>query len=299
MERLLQYVFDGLSLGSIYALLALGLVVVFRGTGHLNFAQGEMAMICTFFTWQFHAWGLPLVVSVLLVMVTGFVLGAGVEVSLIRRVAKKSEAGVFVVSIAMFLGFNSLAGMIWGNLPPEEMPSLFPDEPNDFVKIFGAVWRYEYIGIMIVALLLMGLLFLLFAKTKFGLAMRAVASNPESARLVGIPTGVVLAASWGIAAAMGALSGAMVGGLAGELTSLLMFTPFIYASASATLGGFDSPGGAVIAGLLIGVGEQLAAGYAPGWIGQELRLGVALVTIFVVLLFKPSGLFGSTKVERV
>ena len=299
MERLLQYVFDGLSLGSIYALLALGLVVVFRGTGYLNFAQGEMAMICTFFTWQFHAWGLPLVVSVLLGMVTGFVLGAGVEVSLIRRVAKKSEAGVFVVSIAMFLGFNSLAGMIWGNLPPEEMPSLFPDEPNDFVKIFGAVWRYEYIGIMIVALLLMGLLFLLFAKTKFGLAMRAVASNPESARLVGIPTGVVLAASWGIAAAMGALSGAMVGGLAGELTSLLMFTPFIYASASATLGGFDSPGGAVIAGLLIGVGEQLAAGYAPGWIGQELRLGVALVTIFVVLLFKPSGLFGSTKVERV
>ena len=299
MERLLQYVFDGLSLGSIYALLALGLVVVFRGTGHLNFAQGEMAMICTFFTWQFNAWGLPLVVSVLLGMVAGFVLGAGVEVSLIRRVAKKSEAGVFVVSIAMFLGFNSLAGMIWGNLPPEEMPSLFPDEPDDFVKIFGAVWRYEYIGIMIVALLLMGLLFLLFAKTKFGLAMRAVASNPESARLVGIPTGVVLAASWGIAAAMGALSGAMVGGLAGELTSLLMFTPFIYASASATLGGFDSPGGAVIAGLSIGVGEQLAAGYAPGWIGQELRLGVALVTIFVVLLFKPSGLFGSTKVERV
>ncbi|MFM7489410.1 MAG: branched-chain amino acid ABC transporter permease [Actinomycetota bacterium] len=299
MERLLQYVFDGLSLGSIYALLALGLVVVFRGTGHLNFAQGEMAMICTFFTWQFNAWGLPLVVSVLLGMVAGFVLGAGVEVSLIRRVAKKSEAGVFVVSIAMFLGFNSLAGMIWGNLPPEDMPSLFPDEPDDFVKIFGAVWRYEYIGIMIVALLLMGLLFLLFAKTKFGLAMRAVASNPDSARLVGIPTGVVLAASWGIAAAMGALSGAMVGGLAGELTSLLMFTPFIYASASATLGGFDSPGGAVIAGLLIGVGEQLAAGYAPGWIGQELRLGVALVTIFVVLLFKPSGLFGSTKVERV
>ena len=299
MERLLQYVFDGLSLGSIYALLALGLVVVFRGTGHLNFAQGEMAMICTFFTWQFNAWGLPLVVSVLLGMVAGFVLGAGVEVSLIRRVAKKSEAGVFVVSIAMFLGFNSLAGMIWGNLPPEEMPSLFPDEPDDFVKIFGAVWRYEYIGIMIVALLLMGLLFLLFAKTKFGLAMRAVASNPDSARLVGIPTGVVLAASWGIAAAMGALSGAMVGGLAGELTSLLMFTPFIYASASATLGGFDSPGGAVIAGLSIGVGEQLAAGYAPGWIGQELRLGVALVTIFVVLLFKPSGLFGSTKVERV
>lgn len=299
MERFFQYIFDGLSYGSIYALLALGLVVVFRGTGHLNFAQGEMAMFCTFLVWQYDAWGVPLVLAVLLGMITGFVIGAGVEVTLIRRVARKSEAGVFVVSIALFLGLNSLAAMIWGNLPPEEMPSLFPHEPDDFVRIFGAVWRYEYIGILIVAFALMGALFALFAKTKFGLAMRAVASNPESARLVGIPTSLVLASSWGIAAAMGALSGSMFGGIVGELNAGLMFTVFIYASASATLGGFDSPGGAVIAGLAIGVGEQLAAGYAPGWIGQELRLGVALVTIFVVLLFRPSGLFGSAKVERV
>jgi branched-chain amino acid transport system permease protein len=299
MDRFFQYVFDGLSFGAIYALLALGLVVVFRGTGHLNFAQGEMAMFCTFLTWQYNAWGAPLVLAVLLGMVTGFVLGAGTEVSLIRGVAKKSEAGVFVVSIALFLGLNSLAAMIWGNLPPEQMPSLFPDQPADFARIFGAVWRYEYMGILVVALVLMGLLFLLFSKTKFGLAMRSVASNPESARLSGIPTGVVLASSWGIAGAMGALAGTMFGATTGELTAGLMFTVFIYAAASATLGGFDSPGGAVIAGLSIGVGEQLAAGYAPGWIGQELRLGVALVTIFVVLLFKPSGLFGSVKVQRV
>lgn len=299
MERFFQYVFDGLSFGAIYALLALGLVVVFRGTGHLNFAQGEMAMFCTFLTWQYDSWGVPLVLAVLLGMVTGFAMGAGAEVSLIRKVSKKSEAGVFVVSIALFLGLNSLAGMIWGNLPPEGMASLFPDAPTDFARIFGAVWRYEYIGILVVALVLMGLLFVLFAKTKFGLAMRSVASNPESARLVGIPTGAVLASSWGIAGAMGALAGALVAGANGEVHPGLMFSVFIYASAAATLGGFDSPGGAVIAGLSIGVGEQLAAGYAPGWIGQELRLGVALVIIFVVLLFKPSGLFGSVKVQRV
>ena len=87
MERFFQYVFDGLSFGAIYALLALGLVVVFRGTGHLNFAQGEMAMFCTFMTWQYDAWGAPFVVAVLLGMVTGFALGAGAEVSLIRNVA--------------------------------------------------------------------------------------------------------------------------------------------------------------------------------------------------------------------
>ena len=96
-------------------------------------------MFSTFLVWQYNAWGVPLILAVVLGMITGFMLGAGVEVSLIRGVAKKSEAGVFVVSIALFLGLNSLAAMIWGNLPPEQMQSLFPDEPKDFVRIFGAV----------------------------------------------------------------------------------------------------------------------------------------------------------------
>mgnify|MGYP006271064181 CR=1 FL=1 len=299
MERLLQYVFDGLSFGSVYALLALGLVVVFRGTGHLNFAQGEMATICAFLVWQFDHAGIPLILSTILGMACGFVLGAGVEVTMIRKVAAKSQGAVFVVSIALFLGLNSLTGLIWGGVPAEVMPSLFPHAPDDFVRIMGAVWRYEYLGVLIVALAIMGGLFVLFSRTKFGLAMRSVASNPDSARLVGVPTGVVLASSWGIAAAMGALSGTLVGGINGELTPGLMFSVFIYASAAATLGGFDSPGGAVISGLAIGVGEQLVAGYAPGWVGQDMKLAVALVTIFFVLLIKPSGLFGSAKVERV
>ncbi|MGD9700788.1 MAG: branched-chain amino acid ABC transporter permease [Acidimicrobiia bacterium] len=299
MERFFQYIFDGLSVGAIYALLALGLVVVFRGTGHLNFAQGEMAMFCTFLVWQVHDWGLPLWLAVIVGMILGFVLGAATEVVLIRPVAKRSVGAVFVISIALFLGLNSLASMIWGALPNEAMPNLFPAAPDDFVRISGAVWRYKSIGVLVVALVLCGLLFLLFRKTKFGLAMRAVANNADSARLVGIRTGNVLMASWGIAAAMGALSGALVAGNNGEVNSSLMFTVFIYASAAATLGGLDSPGGAVVAGLSIGVLENMAAGYAPAWIGQEMRLGVALLTIFVVLLLRPSGLFGSTRVERV
>ena len=299
MERLLQYIFDGLSFGAIYALLALGLVVVFRGTGHLNFAQGEMAMFCTFIIWQINDWGVPLILAVVIGMVFGFLLGAGTEATVIRAVAKKSPGGVFVVSIAMFLGLNSLATMIWDRAEGYTMGSLFPNKPLDFVRVLGAEWRYKFIGVLVVALALMGLLFLLFSKTKFGLAMRSVASNPESARLVGVPSGVVLASSWGIAAAMGALSGALVGGINGQLTPSLMFSVFIYASAAATLGGLDSPGGAVIAGLSIGIGEQLVAGYIPGWIGQDLKLSVALISIFVVLLVKPSGLFGSLKVERV
>ena len=142
-------------------------------------------------------------------------------------------------------------------------------------------------------------MFVLFQKTKVGLAMRAVANNSDSSRLVGIRTGRILMLSWGLAGAIGALGGALIAGINGNVSSTMMFTVFIYGSAAATLGGLDSPGGAVISGLLIGVIESMVAGYAPGLIGQDLKLGVALIVIVVVLLFKPSGLFGSSRVERV
>lgn len=299
MEQFLQYLFDGLSSGSIYALLGLSVVVVFRGTGTLNFAQGEMAMFSAFIIWQLNDWGIPIWPVVILGMIISFALGASTERVLIRPVAKRSQFAIFVVTIALFFGLNSLASAIWGALPQEVMPSLFPSAPGDFARIFGAVWRYESMGALLVALVLMGLLFFLFAKTKFGLAMRAVASNPESSRLVGIRTGRVLAASWGIAAAMGALAGALVAGMTGTVTTGMMFSYFVYALAAATLGGFDSLVGAVIGGLSIGVIENMAAGYQPEWVGQEMKFTVALLIIFVVLLFKPSGLFGSERVERV
>ena len=148
-------------------------------------------------------------------------------------------------------------------------------------------------------LVVTGLLFLLFNKTRFGLAMRAVASNSDSSRLVGIKTNRVLMMSWGLAAAIGALGGIVFAGLNNSVSLGLMFTVFIYGSAAATLGGFDSPGGAVIAGLTIGVVENLVAGYAQEWVGQSMKLGVAFLVILVVLMVKPSGLFGTQKVERV
>jgi branched-chain amino acid transport system permease protein len=128
--------------------------------------------------------------------------------------------------------------------------------------------------------------------------MRAVASNADSAKLVGIRVNTVLMVSWGLAAAIGALGGVVFAGINNSVSLGLMFTVFIYGSAAATLGGFDSPGGAVIAGLAIGVIETMAAGYID-FIGQEMKLAVAFVVILVVLMVKPSGLFGTAKVERV
>jgi branched-chain amino acid transport system permease protein len=142
-------------------------------------------------------------------------------------------------------------------------------------------------------------LYLIFQRTRFGLAMRAVASNRETAPLVGIRSGQVLAVSWGMAAAVGAIAGALVGSLRGNVDSSMMFTIFFAATAAATLGGYDSLFGAVIGGLILGVFENMVAGYQPDVVGQELKVVVGLVVILAVLLIKPSGLFGSQRVERV
>jgi branched-chain amino acid transport system permease protein len=142
-------------------------------------------------------------------------------------------------------------------------------------------------------------LFALFKYTKLGLAMRAVASNADSSRLVGIRNGRVLATSWGMAIALAAIGGILVAGKAGNVNTSMMFQVFIFASAAATLGGLDSLGGAVIGGLGLGIARSMLAGYQPEWIGDAMSLGVALILIFIVMLFKPTGLFGTAKVERV
>ncbi len=307
MTRFLEYLFDGLSNGSVYALLALGLVVIYRGTGHLNFAHGEMALFCAYFFWQLHQWGIPVVLAAVGAVAFGFALGAATEVLLVRPIAKKSQFAVFIVTIALFGGLNWLASAIWGPdaLPrgatgkQVSFPSLTPNPDGALIQIGTADWRNKYLVVLIVVLMISAALFATFKYTRLGLAMRAVASNPESAKLVGIKTNTVLMTSWGLAVAIGALGGILFAGINNNVNVGLMFTVFLYASASATLGGFDSPGGAVISGLGLGVLESMLAGYVPGWIGSEMKQAVALVVILIVLLVKPSGLFGTAKVERV
>jgi branched-chain amino acid transport system permease protein len=299
IQDFLQYLFDGLSTGAIYSLLALGLVIVYRGTGHLNFAQGEMAMLSAFMAWWLSDNWLPIWLAVFVCAIFAFALGAFVERVIIRPIAKRSLFAVGVAAIGLLLGINALAPFMWKVAHPEAIGSLFPKNPDDFVTIGGAHWRYENIGVLVVMLVVAGFLFLLFQKTKLGLAMRAVASNPESAPLSGIKTGQVLMISWGLAAAVGAVGGCMVASLRGNVDSAMMLAIFFSATAAAMLGGFDSLVGAVVAGLILGIIENMGAGYQPDIIGQELKGSLSLVIILVVLLFRPSGLFGSRRVERV
>jgi branched-chain amino acid transport system permease protein len=299
LSRFLQFLFDGLSEGAIYALIALGLVIIYRASGQLNFAQGEMAMFSAFLAWWYVDLGLPAWGAVLVAATTAAILAALLERGVIRPISRKSHFAVTVASIGLFLGINALPPFIWRVLTPEAFPSLFPDAPQDFVNIGGAAWRYENILQLVTTLVVAGLLFVLFQRTKLGLAMRSVASNPESAPLIGIKTGQVLMVSWALAAAVGAIGGALVASGRGNVSSGMMFAIFFSAVAAAMLGGFDSLLGAVVAGLLLGVIENMVAGYQPDVIGQELKGSVSLLIILVVLLFRPSGLFGSKQIQRV
>jgi branched-chain amino acid transport system permease protein len=299
MARFLQYLFDGLSLGAVYALLALGLVIIYRTSGQLNFAQGEMAMVAAFGAWWFGTLGLPIALAVLAATGAAFV-GAGViERVVVRPVRGRSPLAVVVVAIALFLGLNGLPSFVWRATTPERFPAVFPNDPDDFVRIGGATWRHEHILVLGTALAVSALLALLFRRTKLGLAMRAVASNPESAPLAGIDTGRVFVTAWALAAAVGAVAGSLTASLRGSVDPTMMLTIFLAAAAAATLGGLDSLPGAVVGGLVLGVVENMAAGYQPDLIGQDLRSVVGLLVILVVLLVRPSGLFGSPRVERV
>jgi len=306
MGHLLQYILNGLSKGSIYALIALGLVVIYRGTAHLNFAQGEMALFATFGAWWINDHGVPLWISIALAAIFAFVGGGVIEFGLIRPAGKKSPFAVIVVTIGLFQAMNSLSGLLFENagtgLP---FGSLFPNKPDDFWRISGStVWRYQNIGVLVTVLVITGLLFALFQKTKIGLAMRMVANNPDSAKLSGVSVSRILMLSWALSAAIGAVGGGLVAGVNTNVNLATMFGVFLLASAAATLGGLDSPLGAIVGGLSLGVVESLVQNYPKDWpasdyIGADTAVAVAFLIILVVLLVKPAGLFGSSRVERV
>jgi branched-chain amino acid transport system permease protein len=284
---------NGIQSGAIYAALALALVLIYRTTGLLNFAQGEMAMFSTFVAFLFTDWGMPVVIAILIAMVISVVGGAIIERTLIRPVGVDNVLAIVIVTIGIFIATNALAGWIYGT-DGRVFPRIFP---NESLVDFGDVTiTKETVGILGILGLVVLLLYLLFQHTKVGLAMRAVASNPESSRLVGIRTGRILMLGWGLAAALGALAGALAAPQL-NLSLNLMQGLLIYAFAAATLGGFDSPLGAVVGGLIVGVTQNLAGQYIEFFDGFELAS--AFLLILIVLLIRPQGLFGRAVVTRV
>ena len=254
MHELLQQVFSGLAAGSVYASVALALVMIYRSTDLVNFAQGEMAMFSTYIAWTLVNAGLPFWGAFAITLIVSFLGGMLIERVVIRPVENAPVLAAVVVTIALLLIFNSVAGWIY-TYTLQDFPSPFPDRP-----VFGALITTRDLGVIAITLIMLLLLFVFFRFTSTGLAMRAAAQNPASARLCGIRVGHMLAIGWGLAAAIGATAGIMVAPVL-FLDPNMMGGVLLYAFAGALLGGITSPVGAVIGGLVVGVTENLVGTY--------------------------------------
>ena len=293
MDIFVQQVIAGLATGGIYGSLALALVMIYQSTDVVNFSQGEMAMFATYLSWTMMDAGLPYWVAFFGTLVVAFVGGILIERVIIRPVENAPLLSIVIVCIGLLVIFNSIAGWIYSYIQ-KPFPSPFPEAP---ITIGNVVFGAHDVGAIGVTLIVLLFLYVFFRYTTLGLAMRAAAQNPASSRLCGIRVGWMLALGWGLAALVGAVAGMMVAPKV-FLDPNMMAGILIYAFASATLGGFTSPGGAVVGGFLVGVIENLVGTYV-GFIGTELKLTVALALILIVLVVKPSGLFGRVAVHRV
>jgi branched-chain amino acid transport system permease protein len=292
MELFLQQVFAGLSTGGIYACMALAIVMIYQAIDHLNFAQGEMAMFSTFIAWQMLQWGLPYWWTFFLTIAISFLGGVVIERLVFKPLKNAPALSHIVVFIALFGILNSGAGFIW-DFTIKTFPNPFGTKP-----LFGqGIISIRDAGMMTVIITLLVLLFAFFRYTRVGLAMRATAANPVSARLVGIRVGWMIALGWGMAAAIGAVAGMMIAPVV-FLEPNMMLSILLYGFAGAVVGGLTSPFGAVVGGFSMGVIENLAGTFIP-YVGRELKLTIALALIVAVLTVRPSGLFGRIVVTRV
>ncbi|MCB1255689.1 MAG: branched-chain amino acid ABC transporter permease [Microthrixaceae bacterium] len=294
MRDFLQVLLVGIGDGAIYAMLGLGLVVIYRSTGVLNFAQGELAMFSTFLVWTIWDVGAPMWLAVLLGMVGGFIVGALVHEAFVRPVGDPHQKplAVVIVTIGLFLGINGLAQVIWG-ATDKVLEPLFGSSQ---ITIAGVAIQWQKIGAVASLAAVAFVFYILFQKTKLGLAMRAVASNSESAGLVGIPVLRLLMLGWGFAAAVGTLAGVLTAPSLG-LSPRLMQLTLIFAFAAITLGGFDSLIGAIVGGLTVGILSSTLPRYVSAF--EKMPLAPAFILILLVLLIRPQGLFGSKDVSRV
>jgi branched-chain amino acid transport system permease protein len=292
MELLLHQILAGLATGGIYACMALAVVMIYQAIDHLNFAQGEMAMFSTFIAWQLMQWGMPYWFAFAGTIAISFAAGVVIERVVLKPLHDAPVLSHVVAFIALLTIINSGAGFIW-DWTIKNVAS--PFGTGQFLGQ-NLINKHDA-GMIGTTILMLVLLYLFFRHTRIGLAMRAAAANPESARLAGIRVGWMTALGWGMAAAIGSVAGMLIAPVV-FLEPNMMLSILLYGFAGAVVGGLTSPGGAVFGGFSVGVIENLAGTYIPV-VGREMKLSIALCIIVAVLCVKPSGLFGRPVVTRV
>jgi branched-chain amino acid transport system permease protein len=293
VQEFLQQVVSGIAQGAIFASLALALVLIYNAMGLVNFAQGEMAMMATFVAFTLISRGVNYWIALPVTLVIAFAGGIAIQRVVIRPVERAPLLTLVIITLGLATLLNGLAGALFGYVP-RSFPSPFSVQTVD---ILGAFVSYRDLGVIAVSGVVLLAIYLLLQRTTVGLTLRAAAHHPEASRLLGVRVSWMLALGWGLASAVGAVSGIMVAPII-LLEPNMMQTVIIYAFAAAVLGGIESPLGAVIGGLIVGVTVNLAGAYLP-FVGGDLQLAVALAIIIGVLVLKPNGLLGRPSVRRV
>jgi branched-chain amino acid transport system permease protein len=300
MSQFIQTVATGLSMGSVYAVIALAIVLIYRSTGVVNFAQGEMAMFSTFIAWSmitfFGAWSLPLDMNYwlpfFLAMLIAASIGAAVERVILRPVEEAPVINSVIVTLGLFTLFNTVAIWRYGGIAkPFPSPTFFH---GSALSVGPIVISRLNIGVFCMSVLIMLILYLFLNYTKLGLAMRAAAENRMACRMVGIPASRMLTLGWALSAAVGAVAGMLVAPIV-FLSASMMFATLIFAFAAAVLGGLQSLPGAIVGGLLLGIIQNMAGTY----IGSEIDITTAFFVIVLVLLVRPTGLLGRRVLRKV
>jgi len=288
----MQFLMSGLSMGSIYALVALGFVLIYKSTSILNLAQGEFLMVGAYFCLSMTLdFGLGFVASFLLTMVFSVILGLAVERLVLRPLIGEPIISVIMVTLGLTYIMRGLVIMIWGN--DIRQFNIFPDQPIDF---WGVKLTYLYLYSMGISFALLIFFAIFFKYARTGVFMRAVADHQTAAQSMGISVKKVFAMSWCIAAVVSSIGGILVGNIAGVGVDLsyigLKVLPAVI------LGGLDSILGAIIGGLIVGVLEFLSAGYLDPYI-PAINEVFPFIVLVLVLMIKPYGLFGTEEIERV
>jgi branched-chain amino acid transport system permease protein len=287
-----QLIVSGLSFGSLYALVALAMVIIYKTSEVPNFGQGEMAMLSTFVAYSLLVThGYPFAVSFVGAILFAAALGVFLEFVFLRRAKDPNILSLILITLGFEMILYGLASWKWG-ADQRDLP--FPVSDFDIVNLGPAVMSYLNIATLLITLMLMLILFLFFRYTKVGIAMKATQQNAMAARINGIRTNRILSITWALSSMIGAVAGILLAPIA-TLDPNLMLDPLLKGFASAVLGGMTSLVGAALGGYMLGIIENLFGGY----VSLEFKSIVAFGIIVLVLCFKPSGLFARHYVRKV